>query len=203
MEAYPKIKNIYQIGGNKKYLLGEYSFPELEYLQDMPWVFTEKVDGTNIRLIFQNGRLSVFDRAGNGEPPASVIDYMKEAVYPNIDLFRETLKNDACFYGEGYGPKIQYGGHLYGDKVKFVLFDIKIGRWWLRREDVEGLAKILHLDVVPIIGKGKLKDGVEMVVNHTSYWGNFPSEGFVAKPEVDLLTRSGERIIAKIKRKYL
>ena len=43
----------------KKFLIGQYSTPEIEYLKDNDWVFTEKIDGTNIRIMW-NGKDVVF-----------------------------------------------------------------------------------------------------------------------------------------------
>ena len=36
--------------GNKKLIEGRFRNPLVEYLKDNEWVFTEKVDGTNIRV---------------------------------------------------------------------------------------------------------------------------------------------------------
>lgn len=53
MEKYQKIQTIYKRDENKKVILGNFSRPEFEYLQNVNWRYTEKVDGTNIRIIFQ------------------------------------------------------------------------------------------------------------------------------------------------------
>ena len=106
----------------------------------------------------------------------------------------------ACLYGEGYGPKIQKGGGNYRKDQSFVLFDVKIGNWWLQRKDVESIAGELGIDIVPIIGDGSLKDMVEMMMTgFNSTWGDFKAEGIVARPMIELKARSGQRIITKIK----
>ena len=39
------------------------------------------------------------------------------------------------------GMKIQKGGGRYiKDEVSFILFDVKIDKWWLRRPDIEEIA---------------------------------------------------------------
>ena len=50
---YTKIPNIFKREEFGKNLLieGEFSSDELEFLADNLWVWTEKVDGTNIRVI--------------------------------------------------------------------------------------------------------------------------------------------------------
>ena len=46
---YHKILSLFKrnMTGDKKFLLGEWTTPELEYLKDKEWVFTEKVDVNN------------------------------------------------------------------------------------------------------------------------------------------------------------
>jgi hypothetical protein len=105
-----------------------------------------------------------------------------------------------CLYGEGYGAKIQKIGGLYRPDQDFVLFDVRIGEWWLQRADVEDIAQKLELDIVPIIGEGTLHDAVAVAKEgFNSTWGNFQAEGIVARPKVELKTRNGQRIITKIK----
>ena len=109
---------------------------------------------------------------------------------------------DVCLYGEGYGAKIQKGGGNYRQDQSFVLFDVKIGDWWLQREDVEDVASRMGLDIVPILCSGTLTDMVILASSgFPSKWGDFPAEGIVARPATELKTRSGHRIITKIKHK--
>jgi hypothetical protein len=84
----------------------------------------------------------------------------------------------------------------------FVLFDVKVGDWWLQRESVEDVSAKLGLDIVPIIGRGTLADFVEMGrAGFNSRWGAFAAEGLVGRPGVELKARNGNRIITKIKTK--
>ena len=63
-------------------------------------------------------------------------------------------------------------------------------------------AQKLGLDVVPIIGRGTLRVMVERArQGFQSMWGQFLAEGIVARPAVELRTRSGHRLITKIKHK--
>jgi hypothetical protein len=105
-----------------------------------------------------------------------------------------------CFYGEGYGANIQKGGGNYRSDQSFVLFDIKIGDMWLQRFDIEHIAYKLGLDIVPIIGQGSLENMVDMTRGgFYSKWGDFIAEGIVARPKTELMSRTGHRIITKIK----
>jgi len=123
-----------------------------------------------------------------------------------IKKFKETFNIESieninvCLYGEGYGARINTGGKYISDDVNFVLFDIKIGNWWLKRNDVNKLGKELKLDTVPNILTGNLEEAIGFVKNgFKSQWGDFQSEGLVGVPEIELKTRRGDRIIVKIK----
>jgi hypothetical protein len=211
MIEYHKIQTVFKrdpANNHKTLLINEYSIPEFEYLKDNIWVFTEKVDGTNIRVMY-NGlvmaqEISFGGKTDRASIPAFLVKYLNEKFLPLADKFRDFFSNtdDVCLYGEGYGAKIQKGGENYRSDQSFVLFDIKIGEWWLQRDSIEEIANELNIDVVPIIGEGTLDQMTTLArVGFTSTWGSFPAEGIVARPKVELKTRSGKRIITKIKNK--
>lgn len=201
---YPKIQSIFKRDPEdmKHFLLGQYTTPEFEYLANNEWIFTEKVDGTNIRYYGSGG---VYGRTDEAEIPPFLLDKLDKYWEPIVTFTMGAdvdVLADICFYGEGYGPRIQKGGGNYGLSVDFVVFDIRIGDWWLKRPDVESICKQVGLDVVPIVGQGTLQDGINLVKDgFKSQWGDFEAEGIVAFPKVQLFNRKGERIITKIKTK--
>jgi len=187
-------------------LFDKWTLPEFEYLQDNEWVFTEKVDGTNIRVMF-DGELKYNGKTDRAQLPVDLIEKLHEIFDPHLEYFKESfvppkdVPVEVCLYGEGYGAGIQKGGCYRQDK-SFVLFDIKIGNMWLQREDVRDIAEKLEIDIVPIIGRGTLMEGVNLVKEGIqSTWGDFIAEGIVARPAVEMRTRRGERLITKIKTK--
>lgn len=210
MDEYHKIKTIYKRDPETKYktLTTEFACPEFEFLRNNKWVFTEKVDGTNIRIMFHDTGMSAKKcilfggKTDRAQIPASLVNKLNERFLPQIDLFIETFDDaNVCFYGEGYGAKIQKGGNYRPDQ-DFVLFDIKIGNWWLQRKDVEGIGEKFGVGVVPIIGIGTLPEMASRTRNgFESEWGSFIAEGIVARLSTELRARSGERIITKIKHK--
>ena len=214
MRTYHKIQTVFKRDPEndfKTLLEGEFSIPEFEYLKDNVWEFTEKVDGTNIRILW-NGEdeaaslipgFCIKGKTDKADTPSFLMEKLIEIFSPLKDEFEETFKDTpVCLYGEGYGAKIQKGGGNYRKDNGFVLFDIKIGRYWLKREDIEGIAARLGLEIAPIIGHGNLSDLVELVrTGFNSKWGDFPAEGVVARPVIELLARNGERIITKLKHK--
>ena len=53
MKEYHKINSIFQRDERGRFTK-KYSIPEFEYLKDNIWTGTEKVDGTNIRIMINN-----------------------------------------------------------------------------------------------------------------------------------------------------
>ena len=204
MSEYHKIQSIYKrdMESKRKTLLeGQWTLPEFEFLANNTWTFTEKVDGTNIRVIFKDGAVTFGGRTEDAQIPAQLVGRLNERFLPMAPKLAEVFPDGgAVLYGEGYGAKIQKGGGNYRADQDFVLFDVRVGSWWLQRADVEDVAQKFGIDVVPVIGKGTLHDAVAMAkAGIKSKWGDFESEGIVARPETELNTRSGHRLIAKIK----
>ncbi len=201
MESYPKIHSVYKRDNQTNSLINnEFSLPEFEYLKNNIWTFTEKVDGTNIRIIWQDNKILFKGRTDKAQIPTPLIDHLRDTFLPLQDKFYNLFKDNVCLYGEGYGAKIQKGGGNYRDDQSFVLFDIKIGNWWLQRDDIFNIAEKLGIDTVPNVGCGTLYDAIDIVKNGlVSKWGDFLAEGIVARPKIELRARNGKRIITKVK----
>jgi len=207
MSEYHKIQTVYLRDPETKFktlLEGQYAQPEFEYLANNEWGWTEKVDGTNIRIFWnaENQDREFRGRTDNAMIPAFLFKRLEE-LFPIECLQAKFPDGETTLYGEGFGAKIQKGGGRYkADGVDFALFDVKVGTWWLRREDVENVADDLSLPIVPYIGEGPLHEMVEFArEGFDSEWGNFTAEGIVARPNCELVGRNGERIITKIKHK--
>lgn len=204
MIEYPKVVgpyNRYTDGPKRNKLIeGSWATPTLDYLQDARWIFTEKVDGTNIRVHWDGHKVTFGGRTESAQIPAKLIARL-------IELFTEELfeqafaETEVILFGEGHGAGIQKGGGNYSPVPDFVLFDVKVGEWWLQRPDVEDVATKLGLRVVPVVLTGTLHDAIKTVrTGLTSAWGDFPAEGVVGVPEVGLLDRAGRRVMVKVKR---
>ena len=212
MKEYHKIQTVFKRDQATKFktlIEGDYSLPEFEYLKDCSWVFTEKVDGTNIRVMLEGENITFGGKTDDAQIPQFLVNRLNELFLPvpAKQKLREVFPDakQVCLYGEGYGAKIQKGGGNYmADRQDFCLFDIWIDGWWLQREDVEDVADKLAFGfkVAPIIGTGTLDTMVQMArEGFDSLWGPFTAEGIVARPKVELRTRRGNRIITKIKHK--
>lgn len=198
---YHKIDTVFKRNPENKFktlMRGEYSNKEFEYLKNNTWVFTEKIDGTNIRIIIRDNNITFGGRTDNAQIPATLVTRLYERFMPQKDALLEHFPNGAILYGEGYGAKIQ-NGENYRQDQDFILFDVKIDNW-VPREAIEDIASKFGLDVVPIIGEGTLIEMVEKTeLGFNSTWGDFQAEGIVARPFTELRMRNGNRIITKIK----
>jgi hypothetical protein len=183
-----------------KIQIGSWSKPEFEYLQDNPWVFTEKIDGTNIRVHWDGHKVSFGGRTDNAAIPAKLFDYLKNTFFEELFelAFGET---EVTLYGEGFGAGIQKGGGNYSPNQEFILFDVRIDKWWLERDSVTEIAQKLGVPIVPVVHVCSLNQMIEMMQADRlmSAIGNHEAEGVVGVPAVPLVTRSGERVIVKVK----
>ena len=211
MDKYHKIQTVFlrdPANKHKTLLYGQFALPEFEYLADNQWMFTEKIDGTNVRVNWTPGAIATGvefgGRTDRAQLPANLFKRLQElfleekfaALYPDTPM---------TLFGEGYGAKIQKGGNKYiPDGVGFILFDVRIGGNWLDRENVLDIAVHLDLDVVPVISGGTLWQAVtlcERGFNSVIAEGGHMAEGLVMRPTVELVSRTGKRIIAKVKTK--
>lgn len=199
MNTYHKIQSLYKRNSQGKIIVGMYSMPEFAYLANIPWLFTEKIDGTNIRLVWDGTKLTIKGKTDNAQLPAKLVENIQDR-YDFAGVFGNM---PVCLYGEGYGAGIQKGGSYRKDQG-FILFDVKISDWWLKRDDVVDIAYKLDMDYAPVIGEGTLFYLHETVSKgFTSLVAEeyMIAEGIVARPKVDLYARNGARIITKLKYK--
>ena len=204
MREYHKIETVFNrsIDGDKRLIWGDYRNETVKYLADNIWQFTEKIDGTNIRIHWDGHNVEIGGRTDRAQIPKHLMDYLSATfLTPEVEeLFEQTYgEKDVMLFGEGYGAKIQNGGDYRSD-VSFILFDVLIGDNWQSREWVEATAKMFNVDVVPIVLEGTIGDGIDYVMQHNnSTIGNAIMEGVVGRPKVEMKDRLGNRIIVKIK----
>lgn len=205
MATYHKIETIYNrdIEGSKKLIEGSFRDETVEFLKDMSWQFTEKIDGTNIRIMWDGHKITYGGRTERANIPAHLMNKLLE-MFGNDEteqLFEQIFgEKEVILFGEGYGSKIQGVGGSYRSDVSFILFDVMVNGNYQSRAMVELTAKQFNLEIVPIILEGRLEDGIDYVkTKPMSTIGKAPMEGLVARPKVELQDRCGNRIIVKIK----
>ncbi len=206
---YHKIQTMFKRDPATKYktlLENEWSEPEFDYLKGNEWIWTEKIDGTNIRVMWDGESRRFGGKTDNAQLYVPLYEKLTE-LFPLEALSKQfgDEPTDVIMFGEGYGAKIQKGGGNYiPDGVGFILFDILIGNVWLRRDTLEEIAECLLIPIVPVIAKGTLQQAAELT--RTGFVSlaaeiSIMAEGLVLRPSIELKNRMGRRIITKIKHK--
>ena len=207
MKEYNKIETIFNrdMEGTKKLIEGSFRNETVEYLKDMPWIFTEKIDGTNIGIVWDGHKVTYQGRTQNSSIQSNVLNKLLELFGTNEveELFEQKFgEMNVILYGEGYGAKVQKGGGNYRSDVSFILFDVYLPEQdlFLKRDSVEDIAKTFGIEVVPIVLTGTIQEAIDFVkTNPTSTIGVAKMEGVVGHPMVELRDRIGKRLIVKIK----
>lgn len=208
MRKYEKIETLYtrDTTGTKKLMEGKFRDPTVEFLAPCEWIWTEKVDGTNIRVYWDGHIVTFGGRTDNASIPAELVTRLNELFggEANAQMFEQMFgEKEVILFGEGYGRKIQKGGGNYiPDGVDFILFDVLVGENYLERANVEDIARAMGIKVVPIIGSGSLFDAAEYVkIPHKSVVaeGRCDMEGLVCRPKIEMRDRCGNRLIVKVK----
>lgn len=205
MKEYHKIETIFERDEKtKKLIIGKFRNQTVEYLKNNLWTFTEKVDGTNIRVYWDGHKVQYAGRTDKAVIPQHLLNKLNEIFGGEIneELFEQKFgEREVILFGEGYGPKIQNGG-LYRDDVNFILFDVMINGNYQSRENVEEIANYFKIDIVPIVLEGTLEDGVNYVLHNRQSMiakNGAEIEGVVGRTKVETLDRTGKRNIVKIK----
>jgi len=185
---------------------GEYANPVFPNIRN--WRVTEKVDGTNVRVIYRqqptHGEpirdVVITGRTDDAQMPVPLLNYLKDTFTDELMLDNfgrgDRLPYMVMLCGEGYGNKINKAGKRYRDDVSFILFDVYIDGWWLTMPNVRDVAGKLGVDVVPDLGMMTIDEIVEFVqgepVSRISGIADptLSMEGIVAEAEPMLYTRN-------------
>jgi hypothetical protein len=163
----------------------------------------EKVHGTSAHVAWDGAAVRLFSGGEKAERFASLFDLA--ALAP---LLAEKFGSDpATIYGEAYGGKQQGMRDTYGESLRFIAFDVKVGDLWLDVPTAESVALFLGLEFVPyrrvstdLFILDNERDRPSEVAVLRGIVEPRPREGVVLRPPVEVRTNNGNRIIAKHKR---
>lgn len=209
---YPKIETLYDRDEkNHKVIVTKTRLPEFENIKH--WRVTEKIDGTNIRIILSSGSSLQFrGRTDNAQMPALLMAYLEATLTLEKmqSAFPQVVNSPVILFGEGYGEKIQNGGN-YRKGVCFRLFDVIVDKWWLEPANVEDIAGKLGIQTAPVLSPiDALPICPADLAGILGHDGKSPTaiaeggagcraEGIVARTSPLLLTRRGDRLMWKLK----
>lgn len=206
MKEYHKIETIFERDEKTKKLIdGKFRNATVEFLRNCDWEFTEKVDGTNIRVHWDGHKVEFGGRTDRATIPQDLLDRLETLFggYENEQIFEQKFGDKEVFlFGEGYGHKIQGVGDQYREDVDFILFDVMINGYYQPRESVVDIANYFNIDVVPIVLTGTIQEGIDYVKTNrksTIAKNGAELEGVVGRPKMEVFDRTGNRLIVKIK----
>lgn len=206
-KVYPKFyapfsRRELENGKRSKYIDSALPRPELlPYMNDMTdWVVSEKMDGTNTRIIWDGYTVQVKGRTEQSRLVDAQNSLLHRLSQNGNYTFDETFGDkEVIIYGETLGDKIQ--GNPHKIKPTFQVFDINIGGVWLEYDKVEEISTLLGLEMVPHSVINGWSTVIEVFMD--TYFDKLEAgeyfEGLVAAPAHMPLTRTGERVITKIK----
>ena len=104
MIEYNKIETVYRRDEKtKKLVIGEFNNPTLEFCNDLPWTFTEKVDGTNCRIFWDGHTVTFGGRTDKAQMPVPLINRLNELFggEANAQLFEQKFgETEVILFGE-------------------------------------------------------------------------------------------------------
>lgn len=225
---YPKTDNLLMRDvETRKLIPGEYKRPDFQQIKS--WVVTEKIDGTNMRLLYapETGEFEVRGRSDRANIPgdlrqrmlalceektwaATFRDFLAPHGDPNRSGHERTEWGTVTVFGEGYGPGIQQGGY-YGPIKDFAMFDVMY-HWpdghdsWCQPSTTKWLSGELGIPHAPVLSN---RCTTEAVFDIVAGWlmsivalenGTVhPAEGVIARTDPYLYNERGQRVMFKLK----
>lgn len=165
----------------------------------------EKVHGTSAHVAWRQGKIWY---SSGGESPVNF-----RALFDDVALtaaFQQLGHDEVTVYGEAYGGKCQGMRKTYGDALRFIAFDVKVGAadggTWLNVPNMADVATRLGFEVVPwrkvpsdLTVLDTERDLPSEVATRRGITEPRPREGVVLRPLHEVTTSNGNRVIVKHK----
>ena len=169
----------------------------------------EKIHGTSTHITWKDGQLSFF--AGGCKHEAFVALFDQVAL---VAKFTELGFNECTVFGEGYGGKEQGMRATYGNELRFVAFEVRMGEHcWLSVDKAEAVVLSLGLEFVSYVRiptdlaaiDAERDKPSEMAFRRGCAVREDPTtwkirEGVVLRPIIEVRKNNNERVISKHKR---
>lgn len=162
----------------------------------------EKVHGTSAHISFKDGKVHFFPGGEKYDNFVKLFDHDKL-----LEIFKSFNQETVVVFGEAYGGRQQGMSATYGNQLRFVAFDVKMGEYWLDVPKADKVALKLGLSFVPyelvstdIAALDFERDRPSRIAKLCGIEEDKPAEGIVIRPIIEVRLNSGERMIAKHKR---
>jgi len=207
-ETYQKIPTLYKRDPKTGKVKEEYSAPLYKYLEGLEWVFTEKIDGTNLRIYWDGYNLKFLGRTDDTNWAEAQIEYLNTTF--NHEGFKGLIEEKfgskpLVLFGELFGAVgncriMDYGSHYNPNGYGVRFFDVKIAGKYLAYTNARGFITDLGQEFVPEVFRGDLSEGKIQLLKLPSTSVGKPHlivEGFVAQPLMQIYNEKKERVIVK------
>jgi len=167
----------------------------------------EKVHGTSAHISYDPYKegCPVHFFSGGGKHEDFVALFDEELLKTNF--WSKMGATPFTIYGEAYGGKLMGMRDTYGDKLRFIAFEVKIGDLWLSVEKAYEFCISLDIEFVPFemvaaeVGVlDSMRDMDSLVAKRIlGLDTSKPREGIVIRPPFEVRLNNGTRLIAKHK----
>lgn len=177
---------------------------ELDPAGTLRWIATEKIHGANFSFWYDGAEIQIASRSDFVDETFYGAGEAISACYPAVRELHAVLNRPFAVFGELCGPGIQKGVH-YGDEKQFIAFDIYYpGAHYENPERAEQMLTAAGFSTAPIVATGTLDALLELDIETlpsrvAGYDESNHAEGIVIKPEMDLYTSDGSRVVFKKK----
>ena len=162
----------------------------------------EKIHGTSARVAWREGCVELSSGGAKAATFAALFDVARLTA-----AFEALGHAHVAVHGEAYGGNQQGQKWRYGDRLRFVAFDVQIGGLWLAVPQAEDVAKKLDLEFVhyarvptDLTSLDAERDAPSEQARRNGVEGDKPREGVVLRPLLELRGNDDGRIISKHKR---
>lgn len=100
MKEYEKIETIFARDEKTKKLNESiYRNETVKFLKDIDWEFTEKIDGTNIRVVWDGHKVSYYGRTDKAQIPSQLMNRLIELFGGDVneELFEQKFGEKKCY----------------------------------------------------------------------------------------------------------
>ena len=201
MKEYQKIETLYKFDNELKGYREEFYNPIVEYLKDCKWVGTEKIDGTNVRVLWNGHSFEFGGRTDKATLPKELLQILQNTFNYDMEILFEQKfgEKEVLLFMEGYAGKIQNGA--YKGQESIIGFDIMIDDIYLDKNVSKRIFEELGIQFVPMTEFENLQTCIDFVKTHEQsiIQPESKMEGLVCFPALRLYDHKGNRIIVKIK----
>jgi hypothetical protein len=213
--TYHKIQNPFKMDPETRTRSEEFGWTsdEFRFLRRNEWRLSEKIDGTNVRIMWDGAHITFNGKTDGAQMPGGLVQFLQGmfGTPEMLERFQTTFGTQPItIYGEGFGGSIQKGSN-YSPTSIFAAFDVRIEEYWLKHDDFVASCESLGIPRVPVIRHSVSSSEIWTLDEAVDYVRHgfcsayakpglyVPAEGVIAKPTTELRTRLGERVVVKIK----